>query len=185
MICNNNNSGLRKNIGFSTPQTTNNNTIPFPLLPGALLRINPSRIIRLVCFHCAPRRVNFSCTQPYGCISVRLVPLLLLFGILAVCSIEGNLNRYLVKSGGACTVGFEANGGVPEPMQLAVKKGSLITETAEMAKTGYAFGGWHRDAEFALEWDFENDAVKSNIVLYAKCIWCLALFFRGKQFGGI
>ena len=163
---------LRK-IGKMTSQTADNS-------PGALRRINPSRLIRLVSFHCAPRRVNFSHPQPYGCISERPVPrslfpvpLFFLSLLLVNCSIAGDLNQYKYKpkepeNAVVFTVSFEANGGMPVPAVQTVQSGDKAEMPEAVLREGYIFGGWHSDEECETGWDFDEDTVGEDIVLYAK-----------------
>lgn len=52
---------------------------------------------------------------------------------------------------------------------VAVAYAGLISKP-EVEKDGYVFGGWYKDAELAKAWNFENDKVTDNMVLYAKWI---------------
>jgi hypothetical protein len=44
------------------------------------------------------------------------------------------------------TVTFETNGGTPAPVDQNVAEGGKATAPAAMTKSGYTFGGWHREA---------------------------------------
>ncbi|MDV0445929.1 hypothetical protein MmiAt1_15330 [Methanimicrococcus sp. At1] len=67
------------------------------------------------------------------------------------------------------TVTFEANGGTPVPSKLTgLASGSKISVPAEPTKTDYTFEGWYKEPTCLNEWDFINDEVTRNIVLYAK-----------------
>ena len=62
---------------------------------------------------------------------------------------------------------FEENGGTEVADQL-VKQGSKITLPSNPVKENAVFGGWYKDAECTVAWDFENDLVEGEITLYAK-----------------
>jgi uncharacterized repeat protein (TIGR02543 family) len=65
-------------------------------------------------------------------------------------------------------VTFEANGGEPAPEEQNVVEGDLISEPLPPKKSGFVFGGWYSDDEFAAKWDFENNIVTETITLFAK-----------------
>lgn len=65
-------------------------------------------------------------------------------------------------------VSFEAEGHEDTPESLEVYKGDLIDNPGELAREGYIFEGWFKDAEGTEAFDFENDTVESDITLYAK-----------------
>jgi uncharacterized repeat protein (TIGR02543 family) len=67
------------------------------------------------------------------------------------------------------TVRFEANGGSPDPVTQNSNSGKIVMPPP-MTKTNSAFGGWFRDEGFTSGWDFANDTVTGNLVLYAKWI---------------
>ena len=53
--------------------------------------------------------------------------------------------------------------------QMFVDNGSKITAPTAPDIAGYNFGGkWYKDANCETEWDFNNDTVTSNTVLYGK-----------------
>lgn len=53
--------------------------------------------------------------------------------------------------------------------QMFVDNGSKITAPTAPNIAGYNFGGkWYKDANCETEWDFNNDTVTSNTVLYGK-----------------
>ena len=63
-----------------------------------------------------------------------------------------------------CTVQFDAQGGSPEPEDVTVPYGGMVTEPTETpVKTGYTFTGWFKDT---VQWNFETP-VTSNMILYA------------------
>lgn len=71
-------------------------------------------------------------------------------------------------------VTFNLNGGKIGTSSTSktadVLEGGLIADEQipqEPQRDGYEFGGWCRDAEGTVPWDFENDAVTQAITLYA------------------
>ena len=65
------------------------------------------------------------------------------------------------------TVSFNTDGGSTVNSQN-VPDGSLVTEPADPTKDGYTFGGWYSDSELTTAWDFADDTVTGNMILYAK-----------------
>ena len=67
------------------------------------------------------------------------------------------------------TVSFEANGGTPVPPPQSLPYGALVVEPQGVTRTGYALGGWFRNANFSGNpWNFSIDRVTGNMVLYAQ-----------------
>ncbi|NUU62475.1 InlB B-repeat-containing protein, partial [Paenibacillus agri] len=66
------------------------------------------------------------------------------------------------------TVSFDVDGGTSvDPIREEV--GKLIIKPTSPTKSGYAFAGWYKDAQFSQAWDFGVDTVPgNNITLYAK-----------------
>ena len=64
-----------------------------------------------------------------------------------------------------------------------VESGSTVDEpTTEPTTTGYNFGGWYKDKDCKVEWDFENDVVKADTRIYAKWIpWTYTVHFDGNE----
>ncbi|MCI6255508.1 MAG: InlB B-repeat-containing protein [Clostridiales bacterium] len=68
---------------------------------------------------------------------------------------------------GSCTVTFASNGGSDvEP--IVAEAGATIAKPADPTRTGYAFGGWYRDSELTVPWNFGRDTVSGSMTLYAK-----------------
>ncbi len=65
-------------------------------------------------------------------------------------------------------VSFETNGGSAVDVQT-VKYKQFATEP-DIAKLGYEFGGWCKDEQCTILFDFEREAIESDTVLYAKWI---------------
>ena len=64
-------------------------------------------------------------------------------------------------------VKFDSNGGsAVEP--VTVINGGLLEKPADPTKSGYTFKGWYRDAALTEPWDFANDTVTKDTILYAK-----------------
>ena len=66
------------------------------------------------------------------------------------------------------TVSFNANGHGTAPDAQCVAKNVKATTPAAPTETGYTFGGWYTDQACNNAWDFENDVVTKDIILYAK-----------------
>jgi uncharacterized repeat protein (TIGR02543 family) len=65
-------------------------------------------------------------------------------------------------------VAFDSNGGSEIQTVAGLLSGAKITKPDDPAKPGFAFEGWHKDAQYTKLWDFENDVITDNITLYAK-----------------
>ena len=74
-------------------------------------------------------------------------------------------------------------GTAPSPQTLP--SGALVTEPAAPTADGYTFGGWFKDQECTIPWDFSTDTVTATITLYAK--WTAATVYYTVTFdvGGI
>ncbi len=72
-----------------------------------------------------------------------------------------------IQNSSPYTVGFDSTGGSLVNHQ-SIEAGQKIVKPENPTKTGNAFIGWYSDADFTTPWDFENDTVTTNIVLYAK-----------------
>jgi uncharacterized repeat protein (TIGR02543 family) len=68
----------------------------------------------------------------------------------------------------AHTVRFNANGGLPLPPTLAVTDGNVVSEPAQLKRTGYVFVEWCSDPELTTPWDFDRDTVMEDVTLHAK-----------------
>lgn len=66
------------------------------------------------------------------------------------------------------TVTFNANGHGTAPQALSVLSGNKITRPADPTETGFAFGGWYKEAACTNAWSFDTDTVTENTTLYAK-----------------
>jgi uncharacterized repeat protein (TIGR02543 family) len=83
--------------------------------------------------------------------------------------------RIGIKNYGAFEVVFEANGGLPVPDTQTVAYREKAVEPIEPTRFGYTFEGWYLDPNFGgNRWDFNNDLVLRNIILYAK--WDILLY---------
>ena len=68
-----------------------------------------------------------------------------------------------------CTVVFETEGGTPVPEPQVVVEGSkIIQPDEEIIRAGFTFGGWCINEECTDDWDFENDVVTEDTILYVR-----------------
>ncbi len=65
-------------------------------------------------------------------------------------------------------VQFRMNGMGTAPAFQKILAGEKVVLPNEPSAEGASFDGWYKDSEFTEAWDFENDTVTDNIVLYAK-----------------
>lgn len=66
------------------------------------------------------------------------------------------------------SVSYETNGGTAIPAATAIA-GALLDEPAPApSKAGYRFAGWYKDPGYATQWNFEQDTVAGDTILYAK-----------------
>ena len=65
------------------------------------------------------------------------------------------------------TVSFSTGEGSAVSDIIAVA-GDKITAPAAPTNSGYDFGGWFKDEDFTTVWDFDNDTVTDDIILYAQ-----------------
>ena len=82
-------------------------------------------------------------------------------------SIEDDMTLYAKWNQNEYTVKVETNGGSAVG-DMKVLYGKTIKEPTSN-KEGYTLEGWYTDKDFKTQWNF-NDAVKSNMTLYAKWI---------------
>jgi len=64
-------------------------------------------------------------------------------------------------------VSFQTGGGSAVGSQSVVE-GETATKPDDPTWTGYVFKGWYREAACATLWDFNNDRITTNVVIYAK-----------------
>jgi uncharacterized repeat protein (TIGR02543 family) len=65
------------------------------------------------------------------------------------------------------TVAFNSNGGSPVDSQR-VAYGGTVTPPPAPIKAGSIFGGWYRDRQLSVLWDFSTNVVESDVTLYAR-----------------
>lgn len=71
---------------------------------------------------------------------------------------------------GYAKVTFDMNGHGAANVFQVVKEGSLVAKPVSPAATGYVFGGWYKDKECTVKWNFDVDTVASDITIYAKWV---------------
>ena len=89
----------------------------------------------------------------------------------ATDTVIGDITLYASWDRSFFTVTFNADGGTPAPTQKNIAHDSKVVEPAAMAKTGYTFGGWYKEAALTNQWNFANDTVTAVTTIYAK--WTL------------
>ncbi|WP_313119826.1 leucine-rich repeat protein [Proteiniclasticum ruminis] len=65
------------------------------------------------------------------------------------------------------TVSFETNGG-DAMNSITTSFGSRLNSPNTPKKAGVQFDGWYVDRDFTQEWNFEEDLVEEDMILYAK-----------------
>lgn len=81
-------------------------------------------------------------------------------------SYEATANDLLLYVSDECIVRFETNGGSGLEDATA-NYGELLERPDDPEKAGQHLRGWYRDYDLTEEWDFENEPVARNMVLYA------------------
>ncbi len=66
------------------------------------------------------------------------------------------------------TVRFEENGGSSVDSVIGVAKNDPIEKPSNPFRSGYSFLAWYKNKELTEEWDFDEDLVTENIILFAK-----------------
>jgi len=79
---------------------------------------------------------------------------------------EGTNNDEVVSK--TNTVVFFTNGGSSVNSISDIEYGNTIVEPEHPIYEGFIFDGWYLDEELTTKWDFENDVVTENMILYAK-----------------
>lgn len=74
---------------------------------------------------------------------------------------------YLASGTATFLVSFNSMGGSVVQSQ-SVADGELAVEPAAPTKDGFTFDKWCSDLACTVAWDFDNDVVTSNMMLYAK-----------------
>ena len=82
---------------------------------------------------------------------------------------HGDLNvtlkvKYSIET---VTVTFNTNGGSAVASQT-ITAGGKVAKPTDPTKDGYTFDGWYKEAALATAFDFENDTINDNTIIYAK-----------------
>ena len=79
-------------------------------------------------------------------------------------------------------VNFNMQGhGTAPTTQIIDINGKATKPSLDPTATGYAFGGWYKEAACTNEWDFDNDTVTENTTIYAK--WTVTVNFNMQGHG--
>ncbi|QQP12933.1 InlB B-repeat-containing protein [Lysinibacillus agricola] len=81
--------------------------------------------------------------------------------------VKKDITLYAKWSKASYIVTFDANGG-SEVSSQTVEYNELVKAPITPKKEGYTFGGWHKDKELTVAWEFVKDVVTQNVTLYAK-----------------
>ena len=85
--------------------------------------------------------------------------------------VEADLTLYAKWTVARYTITFDARGGSPVPSTQTVQYGEVVSEPAQPTKANFMFDGWYADAAGEGDpWNFAEDAVSSNLTLYAKWV---------------
>jgi uncharacterized repeat protein (TIGR02543 family) len=77
--------------------------------------------------------------------------------------------KWVPAGGSTYTVTFNSQGGSSVQDITGVEPGAKIEPPKpDPTKEGYVFGGWYKDIDGKTAWDFANDVVTQDTVLYAK-----------------
>lgn len=69
----------------------------------------------------------------------------------------------------SCEVVFDVQGhGTAPAGQVGIKVGGTIERPEEPSEAGYRFGGWYQDKACTKAWNFDEDIVQCDLILYAK-----------------
>lgn len=82
-------------------------------------------------------------------------------------SLPSTANELTIILSTECTVRFESNGGSQVEDQI-VQYGEKVVKPDNPVREGYTFDDWYSDIDKTVLWDFDNDTVSGNLVLYAK-----------------
>lgn len=66
------------------------------------------------------------------------------------------------------TVTFDTNGHGAAPDSQSVYRGGVVDRIEDPTANGYTFVGWYKESGCINAWDFDNDTVNADTVLYAK-----------------
>ncbi|WP_394899651.1 InlB B-repeat-containing protein, partial [Clostridium tertium] len=81
---------------------------------------------------------------------------------------RGTVILYAVWNVNAYKVNYDSQGGSPVAEE-DVEFDTLIKKPTDPTKEGYTFGGWYKDVDCTIPWDFDTDKMPSNnLTLYAK-----------------
>lgn len=87
--------------------------------------------------------------------------------IQSICQLEEGRDYNLTANFSRVYVRFDTLGGSGlEP--IIATRGSNISPPPEPTRTGHTFAGWYKDEALTEPWDFENDVVTGEMVLFAK-----------------
>jgi hypothetical protein len=91
--------------------------------------------------------------------------------------VTSDFTIYALWDFGKYTVKFESNGG-NKVQEQQVRGTAKVRQPANPSKPKMVFAGWYYNSELTDLWDFGQDVVKEDIMLYAKWVNALKLTFE-------
>jgi uncharacterized repeat protein (TIGR02543 family) len=82
-------------------------------------------------------------------------------------TIEENTALYAKWAAIVYIISFDTCGG-GVIANRSVESGGGIERPSDPKKTGFIFAGWYKEKEYLTVWDFENDTVEADTILYAR-----------------
>ena len=78
--------------------------------------------------------------------------------------------KFIVMLPNIYQVTFNTNGGNPVPEKQFIENMGKISEPQNVIKENYIFEGWYTEETFDNRWDFQNDTITAQVILYAKWV---------------
>jgi uncharacterized repeat protein (TIGR02543 family) len=76
--------------------------------------------------------------------------------------------RWTEAGAGKAVATFDTQGGSPVPPPQSIDQGGNATKPEDPLKTGFEFDGWFKEPAGLSPWDFAQDRVEGDTILYAK-----------------
>ena len=66
------------------------------------------------------------------------------------------------------TVTFDNQGHGTQPASQQITSGGTVTDPGNLSEDGWIFGGWYKDADCGIAWNFTSDTISGPTTIYAK-----------------